>query len=121
MHNPCTPCISNLEGKYVWVGGETCEPGYTEVYENEKWTALTPYPETVTYHCATFVEVDNDQFYVMGGYNYISKENSDSVIRYDFTTGKYETLTQIPGNHNTDICCVHVHHPSSSSMDDIHR
>ena len=91
------PVFHILKGKYVWVGGDTCEPGYTEVYENDKWTALTPYPETVTYHCATFVGDDNDRFYVLGGYNYVSQTNSDSVIEYDFTTEKYEIITKIPG------------------------
>ena len=55
------------QGKYVWVGGYGCEDGYTEVYENEKWTALKPYPKNVIHHCVTFMPDVNDKFYVLGG------------------------------------------------------
>jgi hypothetical protein len=56
---------------------------------------LTPYPENVIDHCATFVGEDNDRFYVLGGYNEDSKFLSDSVMEYDFSTGKYEIVTTI--------------------------
>ena len=44
--------------------------GYTEVYENEKWAALKPYPEKVIYHCVIFLPDVNDKFYVLGGLDY---------------------------------------------------
>ena len=56
---------------------------------------MTPYPENVIDHCATFVGEDNDRFYVLGGYNEDSKFLSDSVMEYDFSTEKYEIVTTI--------------------------
>ena len=55
---------------------------------------MTPYPENVIDHCATFVGEDNDRFYVLGGYNEDSKFLSDSVMEYDFSTGKYDIVTK---------------------------
>ena len=84
------------KGKYVWVGGYGCVDGYTEVYENEKWTALKPYPINVIYHCVTFLPDVNDKFYVLGGLK-DDGVSHDQVMEYDFNTNKYTQITKIKG------------------------
>ena len=86
------------KGKYVWVGGYGCVDGYTEVYENEKWTALKPYliynTYNVIYHCVTFLPDVNDKFYVLGGL-YNNGVSHDQVMEYDFNTNEYTQITKI--------------------------
>ena len=84
------------KGKYVWVGGYGCLDGYTEVYENEKWTALKPYPINVIYSCVTFTPDSNDKFYVLGGLK-DDGVSHDQVMEYDFNTNEYTEITKING------------------------
>ena len=81
--------------------------GYTEVYENEKWTALKPYPKNVIYHCVTFMPDDNDKFYVLGGLK-DDGVSHDQVMEYDFNTNKYTEITKINGGLAAHGCTGYV-------------
>lgn len=79
---------SSKGGKMVWVGGVNSQD--TDLYQDGQWQSLTPFGQPIQDHCVCFL--DEDHFYVIGGYLPQSNTKTGEAWQYSLPTNEYTQL-----------------------------